>query len=651
MPLAWRLVSIDVRRHLPSSTAAAVAGVIGGALLAVGGFRVGPTTARPLALLLLVSVPAALAAGTDPDQRDEADLLHRLGVRRARIWFDAWLAATAIVTVPAWFGAVAVHASGASGPGGSGIVGSILLAAIAASAGAAITAGSRCPTPTGRSSVRTWAWAGCALGLLVIGSALPALADTGSNFDLIFPIGAFLVLVALILAAPMLIGVAATLLGTVPVAAVRVAAGTLDRNRRAVTVPFVLVAGVVCLLVGESVIGVGLGQREQARRDALDALGGGTVATSADQLVVSRTLGDVADAAIRDGRPFGEGLPPLVPAARLAVPRAVVAPVEALDLGVRAGRPVYGSMDGSGFGLSFGPGLNPVALATPSILEAFDLDPKLAEGGEALVIDPRALRPDGRVRLVAHPDSDAGPYDRLLPGRLIATTTVGAEVPVVLVPASMVPPGLDPLRSNATSVPEQGSTAGPNQLILRFPDRPTDEEISDLRTATDATVDRGDETIDLRATDRTDALDSITIRTSSDAWPFALGAGALGLAAIFVSQLGLAAAHRREDQVLELLGSTRTWRAVIAATRGLLIGLLATTVGAAVAILATALGFLRYNQSGRFQGGNEALAPLPFSISTPVIVALVLLPLAAGVAGATVAVVARTPRRPDRLDR
>lgn len=633
-PFVTRLVLRDLRRHRLATAVGATTGFVGGLALAGLGGSIGPVTVQSLAVVLLAVVPAALAGGTHPDQRHGADVLFRQGCRRTLIRLTAWAGAVAVVAVPAWIGA-AVGATITREVGSDAQLESAWWGVLLPALGAWLTAGARLPEHTDRSVGRTRATDRSRLvvgiGIVVLSALPPTTAVNGFSLDLLLPVGLLLTVVGLAVLSPLVVRAGARGAGRLPSTAVRVASGVLDRNRRALSLPFALIAGATCVLVVQTVVGVGLGRREQDRLTATAALGPATAGTSPNQLIVSLSILDTGAVGSDQFEVRREALSTAV---LQASPRATAVAVDAIHLEVRSGQPVYGDTGPDPLTrLSVGP---QVAVATPSLLSALGLDPALAAGDRAVVLDPRLLDADGVVRLFRRADDGTVLGDARLPGRLGPSSPLVVEAPSVLVPADLVPviasadaPGNDDILDISSQL-----------VVVNFPTRPDDDTVRALRVASGGTVTRGDRLADVSATRRTDGIDSITIRTDADARRLVATLGVLCLAVVFVAQFALALAHRREDEVLDLLGTRRRTRTLIAGVRGLVIGLVATCAGASIALSATALGLYRYNSTGRF-GDDVTLAPVPFSLPPPLLVGLAVLPLIAGAAGALVALARR----------
>lgn len=641
LPLMARMALRDLRRHPVGTAVGAITGLVAGLALVVSGRSIGPVSIQTIMVLLLVAVPAALAGGTHPEQRHEAEILVRQGCRRTAVRLACWAGSVAAVAIPAWIGA-ALGSVAIDTTASLSFIEAAWWGLTLPALGAALTAGARLPERTDRSPTKVtrgkfWRW-GIGLALLVPGAYIPTTARGGFDLDLLLPLGFFLTFAGLAVLSPLAVGAAARIAGRVPSTVVRVAGGVLDRNRRALSLPFALIAGATCLLVVQSVVGVGLGRREQSREAAISALGPATAGTSANQLVVTTSVFE------KPNGTSGDDLTALLDATREAAPGASVASVEGLAFDALSGRAVYGEV---AYGLVDGLGLgSQVAVATPELLTVLGLDPALAEGDRAVVLDPRVVRTDGRVGLVRRTDDDdnAPSTEVLIPARLSRASGLAARVPAVLLPPDIVP------SAGSTSLASDRLGLRAGQVVLRFGARPTEQTVEALRAVTGGTVVRGDQPVDVTAHNRTDNMGSVSIRTEADAQRLLTTVGVLCLAVVFVAQLALALAHRREDEVLDLLGTRRRTRVTVAAVRGLILGLVATGSGAVIALSATAWGLRSYNDHNRFDGPTH-LEQIPFVLTPPVAIAMAALPLAAGLAGGLVALVRRRSDHVTRTER
>ena len=630
--LSGRLGWWELRRRR-TTTALAAAGGVGAALLLAA-----PSTASRggvsldlAAVILMVSVPATLAAGTHPDQRREAALLSRLGCGRLVQRLAVTLAVTAAVTVPAWLTTVAASALTEADPNRADTA--VFLVAALPFLGAWLTSGARLPDlvpDRRRPRARTRLQGAIGLVLVVLGCLAPGAVTSGSSLELGLPIALILAFAGLFVLSPLLVAglgrVAARQSGT----AVRLAGAAVRDASRALTVPVAVTAAAACLLVVQSMVGAGLHQREQARVAAIEALGPTTAGTSARVVVAGGNLGRAweADADVGPATAEHPGKD-VASSARAAAPAARVAEIRRLAYQPRSGRAVYGDItrsDGDDWPLDRAAR---VAVATPELLAALDIDPTLATSRWALVLDRRTLRGDGTVRLAEIPadisaqmgaDESGWPV-RTLPARTLETGGVPTALPAVLVPRTLVPPGI---RSNVAGA------------VVAFDRRPRETQVVAVASATGLATVRGDQPVDLAATNRTDDTGAVWIRSSGDVVGLVATLGTATVAALVLAQLVMALTHRRDDDLLAVLGARRSALTAVAAVRGVLVALVATAVGASVGIGGTLIGLARYRSTGRF-AEVDALLPVPTRWPIPMVVGLVALPLVAGAIGAALA--------------
>ncbi|MEO6988894.1 MAG: hypothetical protein ABI239_09625 [Aquihabitans sp.] len=660
VPSMVRMAMRDLQRHRVTPVVGAVTGLIGGFALVA---KLGPAGSdlRGWMVLAMIAVPATLAAGTHPEQRHEADILLRLGWRRGRVRLTAWLAPVLAVTVPAWVGATIGTLYGLHDPGPA-YVDDLALALFVAFAlpavGAWITAGARLPERSRRSlnkSIRARRWrAGIGLLLIVGGAWLPTGSKSGFGLDSSLPVGYFVVFVGLTIVAPVAIGAAARAASAVPSTSVSVASGLVFRERRALLVPFVVVAMATCALTVESVLGIGLGLREQARIDAVDAigsLGSITSGTSGDQLIITTSPLDQILDDPEHVPDFDTRQTALVEAVRSVAPEASLVSITTLDLEVLTGQPVFGNAtDAGGFTL-FDQSARSVTTATPDLLAALGEDPALASGSEVLLLDARLPYSDGTVRLVHDTPSGSRDLDVHLPARLLHPGQVVIGLPAVLVPPDLVP-ATGVSTTPGTKAEAVATGLAPNRVLLRFNSRPSDRIVTALTKATEGEVTRGDapERLTITNANRTDDLSAVSVRTPGEAIELATAVGLISLAAVLLAQIAMALAHRREDEVLHLLGMSRAGRAWITALRGLGIGLTASASGAAIGLAGTAWGLHRYNTDGRFDHG-VTLDPIPFTIPAVVLIGLIAIPLLSALVGGLVAMAQPTADDATRTER
>ncbi len=598
---------------------AAGTGVVAGLVLLGDTQPKGLLTPAGLAMLALFTVTAALAAGTHPARRHEAGVLVLQGARRYLVRLMV-LVAVAVATVGP--GLVAVLAGLAFGVGNGDSRGTAVAALLFLPAlGAIVTGGARLPPPVavGQPHLRMLARTGFAAASIGLGIAMAATVSTGSGLELVLPVSLFLAFVGLFALAPLAADVIGWAAGHGAGLRLRLAGTEVRQVRRALTVPVAVTAGIACLLVVQTMLGAGLAQRENARRTAIHALSPASAGLSGRQLVVGyrgeRFL-DFGDTNAVSG-------PELIAITGRVAPLATVSLMQRLPLTPRSARAVYGDITREGGSAAAG-SVVPVAVATPQLLAALGLDPALARSERATVLDPRALRNDGTVRVAEVP---VGPEDdridrptRDFPAHLARTSRLPVGLPAVLVPAALVPD----LKVDET-----------NAAVISFPGRPTDRQVETLRKALRADVVRGDQPVDVAAHNRTDDIGVVGLRTSAEVTRFAVVLGAIAVFALLVAQVALALAHRRDDEVLHLLGARPASLAMIAAARGALIGAAGTIIGATVGVVGTLVGLGAYAANGRF-GGPDPLLRVPVALPLVTIAALVALPVLSGGIGAAV---------------
>ncbi|MGI8754903.1 MAG: hypothetical protein ACR2MB_03395 [Acidimicrobiales bacterium] len=616
--LAWR----ELTRRRGATVAAGALGIVAGSTI-VRSPEVGSAALPPAAVaaVLLFAVPAALAAGTNPAQRHEAEVLLRLGSRRYVVRLAVTLAVAGATAIPA---VVAVVIAAAVGIGDADTALNALVAAVLCPpAGALLTSGSRLPEVprSRRTGIRTALRASLGVAAIALGYWTGFAMRSGNDVDVYLPLALAVVFGGLYLLAPLLIDVFGWTVHRAPGFQARLAGAEVRRVRRALTVPVALTACAACLLVVEAVLGAGLHQREEDRSAAIAAIGPGRAGRSGHELLVGCGGGPFRDAC-PDGHDSVVGPAGLTAQARRLAPRATVAEVRGLGFLPRSAKAVFGDVTRNSEGGSSASRSVDVALATPELLRTLRLDPAMAHGHRALVLDRRVLRADGTTRLAP---TTLNPFDegraRAFPARLVVRDQLPALLPAVLLPRRLISPRTSRL---ATS------------LVLRFPTRPTDREVTALRDGLDVPVIRGDQRIDVAATNRTDDLDLIAPRSGAEVGRFTVSLGIASALAVLVAQAALSLAHRRDDEILHLLGSARPAVARVAALRGVLIGAAGTVVGAAVGFGGTLVGLAHYARYGRFSAPDPLLA-IPVVVPPAVLVAIVVLPLLSAAIGAALA--------------
>jgi hypothetical protein len=631
--LVAHLVRRELRARPRSSAGAATLGALLGAVLARAPIG-GGTTQRAVAAILLLSTAAALADATSPRQREDAALLVRLGCPRLLIRLAAWATVLATFGLPAGAAAWLVVVTGQSAAGQSG---AWLTALLLVGAGAATTCGTRLAAPAGTSSTdartRTLGRLGLGCCLLAIGVALPTFADTGSDLDLALPLGLASGIVGLVVLAPLVAMSAASVLSRLPTASARVAATSLRAQRRGLTIPVALVAAVALVLVVHSVLGSGLGRREHERVHALQRMGPATVGGGDRAVVVAWSL-----------RVLGAGEPKeadLAGLARAAGPGAIAAPISVLRATALPPGGVAGNVTQAN-GLFSSTDGRPVALATPELLRALGLDPAMAEGGRALVLDDRLLGRTGTVHLVGNDTS--GPADRRGTGiRIDAIDAVPGELwaglPGVLLPRAAVAAidragGID---GQVVSDPGGVDT----DAVVRFTGPPTARAVAALEGSGTEAV-RGGTAVDLTEQDRTDRAVSVWVRDGADVRELAQGMVVLAVAGLVVALGALRLATRRDDALLAQLGARRRTLLAVSAWRGLAIAGAGAVIGTAVGLGATALGLARYDRRTRF-AAEVVLAPIGWHVPALVWWAILAIPALAAMAAMVLAATAGRP--------
>ncbi|MEO6627692.1 MAG: hypothetical protein ABIP03_03910 [Aquihabitans sp.] len=652
MRLAFRLGWTDARGHPVATAASAATGLVGSLVLTTVPAHSGPVGPRDLTLLALIAVPGAVAAGTDPAQRNHAEVLVRMGAAKWLIRMAAVVAAAGPAALGALVGAVAggLWRSGRS-PAADPTV-TAMLGLLLPVCGALLTAEGRLPgselvSRSSRSlrlptlSVRT------ALGITLVGlgAAVPVLSTSGSDLDLLLPLGTALVIAGLTLAGPAFLGIAATAVARLPGSSPRVAAGVLHRNRRALTLPVALTSAAACVLAVQGILGVGLGQREANRVDAVSELGPATVGTSPRQLLFEGVglFEWYEDHPTAGPNGPNEARPPTnqeqVTAARAALHRLApdhrAATIDAAPYTATIGDPKFGENFSTSPFSQFGRARPTVAVATPELLGVLGLDPAWADEDLAIALDPRVLRPDRSVHLVGLENDSSRPEPRTLPARLAGRRGVPAGLPAVLVPRSML--------QNPTFEPSVS-------LLARFPTRPSDHLVGALTKSLGQAPRRGDAPLAGAKGNRSDQMSSVWVRTNTEVWGLLLPLVLAALVINWIAQAGVALAHRHEDEVLDVLGAGRPMRWRLGAVRGLVLGLTGTVVGAAVGGGATVLGLTRYNRRLNHDPFAQ-LTAIPISMPISVVAGLAALVIVSTAVGAILAATRRQSATTTRAER
>jgi hypothetical protein len=421
--------------------------------------------------------------------------------------------------------------------------------------------------------------------------------------------------------------------GSLPVAL----AGNALSERRRLLAPAATLGAVAAMVVTiQAVVGLGLAEREQARRERFGGPDRFTVGLGDRDVFVGRTdpllpflgLGFPPDSIEPDMHPALPG--EMADGIRQALPGARVAGVEALPV--------------DPMGDPLAPRLRPyqVVVGTPDLLAALGLGRfagDLAEG-RALVLDPTAAV-DGRVVLQGHPIVASG-LERSLPARVVQRRVVPQYQPSVLVPAAV---GRS-VREEVGS-PDGWPHVNPAALVVGGDRAFTDAELGLIEEAVRVvpatsrdpggrvTVLRGDHRIPGALDEnRLDDSSAIVLDSPADVRLAVLVAVAVALVALAVALRLAALTGRPDDELLEMLGARPATLRRAAVGQALVLGLLAVPLGGAVGVLAARVGLAGYNGRGRFADGVE-LPPIPFAVPGALVVGAVVVPVVAAlVAGA-----------------
>jgi hypothetical protein len=166
--------------------------------------------------------------------------------------------------------------------------------------------------------------------------------------------------------------------------------------------------------------------------------------------------------------------------------------------------------------------------------------------------------------------------------------------------------------------------------VLRLPHPATRAEVDAIASAVPNNVVLAGDAVDFdRLEDtRLDAASSVVVRSSADVVGAVLLVGLAGVVALLVGLRFAALAHRAEDDLFEVVGAPGATLRRIAAWQGAVVTVVGVSLGAAVGLIGTASGIARYNSHGRAE-----LPPIPFDVPGPLLIGLLVLP----VAGAAVA--------------
>lgn len=637
--LLARLTGRELRTRTAATGIGVAAGLVAGAALG-GALGAGHEDAvQQAAAIALLAGGAALADTTDPRQRDDAAVLLRLGCPRLTVRIAAWAGSVVALGIPAAIAALITHVVRSSMPDADlspPVPNMAGLALLLVAAGAATTCGTRLTERRDASSASTVWRVLRAVGsvvLILMGALFPSTSNSGTTLDFTLAVGLFFILVGLVGLAPELTASTVAVTRRLPSASWRVSAATLAPQRRGLTLTVSLVAALAALLVLQVTVGTGLGEREEKRVAALRSLGPATWAGNDRVLVVSQGMARTFAFDESTVGPSGETPEPLegsIP------PGTQVAAVQTLDAEAVAAGGALGNTSRSVDG-PFGEDWGSVALATPELLAALGLDPRLAGGDRAVVLDRRVLLPDDRVRIVTANNPDAIGENGLALGRgvtrpAVALTDDAAWVglPSVLLPQQVY----DDLPASIRRPRPGDFEIEPFDRVVRYAARPTDRQIGDLyRAFPESEIHRGDERVDLAHRNRTDKTSIVWVRDPADVRELAVGLGTMAIVAVGIALASLRLAVRREEAVLEVLGARRRSRVAVSAARGASIAAAGTAAGALIAVVATRWGVHWYDTRTRFDS-LVVLDPIGWSFPTSGLLALAALPVLAGLIGA-----------------
>jgi putative ABC transport system permease protein len=396
-------------------------------------------------------------------------------------------------------------------------------------------------------------------------------------------------------------------------------AGSALRERRRLLAPAAALGAVAAMVVAvQAVVGLGLAEREQLRRERLGDADRFTAGLSNRDVFVSRDSPPLLFA----GLAFSPGgvdnpamaLPSdLADAVRRAVPGARVAGVEVLPVSI-VGDPLE-------------PRTYPfaVAVGTPELLDALGLERFAGDlaAGRAVVLAPGGAI-DGQVTLRGLPYAAPG-WSGSLPARLVQRRVVPQHEPSVLVPPSIG----ESVRRRAGN-PDGWPNVNPAALVVGS-DRPfSDDEVRAIAgAARPLDVVRGDSRVPgVLDRNRLDDSYAIVVESAADVRLAMAVAMIVSLVALAVALRLAALTGRPDDELLDVLGARPATLRRAAVGQALVVGLLAVPLGTAVGVLAATAGLDAYNGRGRFVDGVE-LPPIPVGVPTALVVGAALVPLAA----------------------
>jgi hypothetical protein len=411
-------------------------------------------------------------------------------------------------------------------------------------------------------------------------------------------------------------------------------AGSGLRERRRLLAPAAALGAVAAMVVAvQAVVGLGLAEREQARREKLGDPDRFTAGLSDSQVYVGRVSPIVTflwaasrgGPSLRDGLAAELGVPDgAADAVRTAVPGARVAGIEALPADV-VGDPLVPSA------LPYR-----VAVGTPELVAALGLERFTAdlEAGRAVALDPSVVVA-GQVTLTGGPLAQPQ-WLQTLPARLVQRRVVPQYVPRVLVPPSVarevdaragVPGDADPMPSIGLVVGrDRAFSADELAAVAAAVDRVPDPALGG--SASLGVVPGGEPVGFALETNRLDSSYAIVLDSPDDVRLAVVVAVMLTLVALAVALRLAALTGRSDDELLDVLGARAATLRRAAVAQALVLGLLAVPLGAAVGVVAARLGLDAYNGRGRFADGVE-LPPIPFGVPAALVVGALVVPLAA----------------------
>ena len=637
----WRVaarLAIGGLRSTPGRAAFTVGALaIGVALMAVGHDR-GSVEATLTTIGVTVVTVTALGAARIPDpvRLRTSAMLGLVGARHS-LWrrivvVDVALSAIVAVGLGVPLGVVAseIARNSADRWPAAAVIGLMVPVAVAALVGGRGEVSLVQPTRSARRARISGTVRLLVAGVFVFcGVALPGSARSFFDLDITLIPGLILIAVGLALIAPMLLAAAGRVLARAARRPSAHLAGSLAVDRRRALGPAAcLVAAGSAAVVVQAVLGAGLVAREAHRRASLSLQAG----TRSDQVIVDA----VAFPRLRlsnsplPGRDSVFGGLTLDDVARLrqVAPDAIVAP---LVLPVSApgsgGQLQVGAYPLVALGVAVSvdhqidAGSGRVALATPELLGALGLErfERDVAGGRALVLDPSVPVRNGLVALSFNDADGTRSGSASIPARVVGSTAIPTRLPAVIV---------------AESALQSRAGIGPDRLVggavVRLPHPASRAEVSAVASVVPSAVVLAGSAVDVARLEdtRLDAASSVVVRTSADLIRGLLLVGLAGVVALVVGLRFAALAHRAEDDLFEVVGAPSATLRRIAAWQGALVTIVGVGLGSAVGLIGTASGIARYNSSGR-----DGLPPIPFDVPGPLLLGLVVLPLAGAAVG------------------